>query len=181
MRFIKVLKTREGKPLSFEELEPLIAKVCEKYGLVLFYIFGSYAFNEAYRLSDLDVAVLPEQDLGLNQFLALIGELQDIFEEEAVDLVDLRKAPLTLIHRVLKEGKCLYARDPRTKIEHESRWETLYLDAEPLRREHFEALRKRLENGSFGDRERNSSFNWKTGGKIYPAERNPGQAWAKPR
>ena len=54
---------------------------------------------------------------------------------------------------MLKEGKCLYARDLRAKIEHESRWETLYLDAEPLRREHFEALRKRLENGSFGDRE----------------------------
>jgi len=156
MRFLKVLKTREGRPLNFEELEPLIAEICKRYRLSLFYIFGSYfgsyTFGRASRLSDLDVAVLPEPELELDELLNLIAELQEIFEEEAVDLVDLRKAPLTLIHRVLKEGKCLYARDLRTKIEHESRWETLYLDTEPLRREYFKALERRLEDGSFGDR-----------------------------
>ena len=156
MRFLKVLKTREGRPLNFEELEPLIAEICKRYRLSLFYIFGSYfgsyTFGRASRLSDLNVAVLPEPELELDELLNLIAELQEIFEEEAVDLVDLRKAPLTLIHRVLKEGKCLYARDLRTKIEHESRWETLYLDTELLRREYFKALERRLEGGSFGDR-----------------------------
>jgi len=152
MRFLTVLKTREGRPLNFEKLEPLIGEVCQKYGLSLFYLFGSYSSSQASNLSDLDVAVLPEQGLALDRLLDLTGELQEIFEEEAVDLVDLRKAPLPLIHRVLKEGKCLYARDLRTKIENETRWESLYLDTGPLRREHFESLEKRLKDGTFGHR-----------------------------
>ncbi|MBT9159917.1 MAG: type VII toxin-antitoxin system MntA family adenylyltransferase antitoxin [Dehalococcoidia bacterium] len=152
MRFLTILKTREGRPLNFEKLEPLIGEVCERYGLSLFYLFGSYASGQTSKLSDLDVAVLREQGLELDRLLDLTGELQEIFEEEAVDLVDLRKAPLTLIHRVLKEGKCLYARDLRTKIENEVRWESLYLDTEPLRRESFEALKRRLADGTFGHR-----------------------------
>lgn len=152
MRFLATLKTREGRPLNLENLEPLIAEVCEKHGLSLFYLFGSYASGQTSKLSDLDVAVLCEQGLELANLLDLIGELQEIFEEEAVDLVDLRKAPLTLIHRVLKEGICLYARDLRTKIENEVRWESLYLDTEPLRRESFEALERRLTDGTFGNR-----------------------------
>jgi predicted nucleotidyltransferase len=152
VRFLTILKTRKGRPLNLEKLEPLIGEVCQKYGLSLFYLFGSYASAQTSKLSDLDVAVLGEQVLELDRLLDLTGELQQILEEEAVDLIDLRKAPLPLIHRVLKEGKCLYARDLRTKIENEMRWESLYFDTVPLRREHFESLKKRLKDGAFGCR-----------------------------
>jgi hypothetical protein len=100
----------------------------------------------------LDIAVLAEHELSPIELLDLTEGLQAIFEEEAIDLIDLRKVPLTLIHRVLRDGRCLYARDLGTRIEHEMKWETLYFDAEPLRKESFAALARRLDNGTFGHR-----------------------------
>jgi predicted nucleotidyltransferase len=152
VRFFSVQQTRGGEPLDFIRIEPLIKQLSERYSLLLCYIFGSYASNNASKLSDLDIAVLAEHELQLQELLDLTEGLQAIFQEEAVDLIDLKKTPLTLIHRVLRDGKCLYARDLRTKIEHEMRWETLYLDTEHLRKEFFEGLKGRIEHGTFGHR-----------------------------
>lgn len=152
MRFLKVIKSRNGKPINFEEIEPRIKDLSRKFDILLLYLFGSYAFDKAYKLSDLDIAFLSKRRLDLDKTLALLGELQDIFREEAIDLVNLGRAPLTLIHRVLKEGRCLYARDLKTKVEFESRNENLYYDAEPLRKEYFEAMRRRIKDGTFGYR-----------------------------
>ncbi len=152
MRFLKVLKSREGKPVNFEKTELKIKDIAERLNILLLYIFGSYASNNAGKLSDLDIAFLAERKFNLDDTLLLTNELQDVFEEEAIDLVDLSKAPLTLIHRVFKEGKCLYARDLRTKIEFESKKENLYYDTEPLRKEYFDALKRRINNGTYGHR-----------------------------
>jgi predicted nucleotidyltransferase len=152
VKFLNVQQTRAGKPLDLSQVEPLIKQLGEQYRLLLCYVFGSYASDNASTLSDLDIAVLTEHELAPKELLAITEEFQEIFQEEAIDLVDLRKVPLTLIHRVLRDGRCLYARDLRTRIEHEMRWETLYFDAEPLRRQSFEALRERLDNGTFGHR-----------------------------
>ena len=152
MRFLKVLKSREGQAIDLGGIELKVKGLSERFNILLLYIFGSYAYDNANVLSDLDVAFLPERKFNMDKILSLIGELQDIFEEEAVDLVDLSQAPLTLIHRVFKEGKCLYACDLRTKIEFESRKENLYYDAEHLRKEYFDALKRRIKDGTYGDR-----------------------------
>jgi len=152
VKFLNVQQTRAGKPLDLIQVEPRIKQLSEQYRLSLCYIFGSYASDNASTLSDLDIAVLAEHELTPKELPDLTEGFQEIFEEEAIDLVDLRKVPLTLVHRVLRDGRCLYARDLSTKIEHETRWETLYFDAEPLRKESFEALTERLDNGTFGHR-----------------------------
>jgi len=152
VNFLTVQQTRAGQPLDFIQVEPLIQQLSEHFRLLLCYVYGSYAANNASTLSDLDIAVLADHELTLKELLDLTERLQIIFQEDAIDLIDLRKVPLTLIHRVLRDGRCLFARDLGTKIEHEMRWETLYFDAEPLRRASFEALEKRLENGTFGHR-----------------------------
>ena len=151
MRFIKVLKSREGQAIDFGEIEPKVKDLSERFNILILYVFGSYASNNANALSDLDVAFLAENKFNVDKILSLIGELQDIFEEEAIDLVDLSQVPLTLIHRVFK-GRCLYARDLRTKIEFESRKENLYYDTEHLRKEYFDALKRRIKDGTYGDR-----------------------------
>jgi len=151
MRFLKVLKSREGHAIDFGKIELKVKDLSERFNVLLLYIFGSYASNNANALSDLDVAFLPERKFNVDKILSLIGELQDIFEEEAIDLVDLSKVPLTLIHRVFK-GRCLYARDLRTKIEFESRKENLYYDTEHLRKAYFDALKRRIKDGTYGDR-----------------------------
>lgn len=154
MRFYDTLKSRSGRPVDFEKIDTEITVVCQRFNLKLLYIFGSYAFSAADKLSDIDIAYLSTKELSLKKWSALFDRLQDAFEDEAIDLVDLTKAPLTLIHRVLKQGRCLYAKDLSTKIEFESRYENLYLDTAPLRREYDSFLLKRIEDGTFGYRQR---------------------------
>jgi len=152
MKFLRVLMTRNGKPLDFEKLSLSIERICKEFKLQLLYVFGSYAYNNANRLSDLDVAYLSESKLDLDRILKLISKLQEVFREEAIDIVDLKEAPLPLIHRIIKEGKCLYTKDFKIKLEFEMRHENLYFDTEPLRREYFKALTRRIKDGSFGYR-----------------------------
>ncbi|RKX69811.1 hypothetical protein DRP53_07080 [candidate division WOR-3 bacterium] len=152
MKFIHTLKSRDGKPIEYEKLYPQIKRVCNKHQIALLYLFGSYARNSAYHLSDLDIAFYSVSPFTPKEVLKFLGELQDLFEEEAIDLVDLRKAPLPLIHSILKHGKLLFARDLKIRIALEMRWESHYWDTEPLRRAHFNFLKRRLVNGTFGNR-----------------------------
>jgi predicted nucleotidyltransferase len=147
MRFLEVLRSRGGKPLNFEEVGERAAELCRRFGIDLLYIFGSYAGKTADKLSDVDVAYLAK---GKVDELKLIAELQEIFEDEAIDLVDLERAPLPLVHRILKEGKCLYASSPRRRVDFETRSEALYWDSMWLREEYFKKMVERIENGTFG-------------------------------
>lgn len=152
MRFLNVIKSRNGRKIHFEKIEHKIEEICKEHNINLLYLYGSYVQGVAYKLSDIDIGFLGEKRFNLQQTLYLLSRLQDVFEEEAVELVDLSKAPLTLIHRVLKEGRCLYAKSIRIKIEFEIRCEALYFDTQPLRREYFKALERRIKNGTFGYR-----------------------------
>jgi predicted nucleotidyltransferase len=152
VKFLKVLKSRNGKPIEFDRIKDEVGEICREFGVSLLYVFGSYATGTAYKLSDLDIGFLSKDRLNLDRFLKLLGRFQEIFGDEAVDLVDLSKVPLTLIHRVIKEGRCLYAQEHSKRIEFEVRNESIYYDIEPLRREYFEALTRRIKDGSFGCR-----------------------------
>lgn len=152
MRFIRVLKSRNGKRIDFEKIEPEMEKIAKRFDILLIYLYGSYATNSAGKLSDLDIAFLPAREFDLDNTLDLLDDLQDTFEEEAIDLINLNQVPLILIHRVFKEGRCLYAHDLRTRIEFEVRKEHLYYDTAPLRKLYFNALKRRIQNGTYGYR-----------------------------
>lgn len=147
MRFLEVLKSREGKPLNLEDIKRRMANLCEQFGIDLFYIFGSYAGDTPDKLSDVDVAYLAGERV---DELKLIVELQAIFEDEAIDLVNLKRAPLPLVHRILREGKCLYASSSRRRVDFETRAEAVYWDSRWLREEYFKRMVERIENGTFG-------------------------------
>ncbi len=149
MRFYSVLKSREGKKIDFEKIEKDIEKVCNEFKISLFYIYGSYSTGKTWKLSDIDIAYLPEENF--DKEIELIEKLEEIFEDEAIDIVNLKRASLTLIHRILKEGKCLYAKDLKTKIEFETKKENEYFDTSYMRNEYFEKMREKIENGSFWD------------------------------
>lgn len=147
MRFLKVLKSREGKPLDFEEVGKRAAGLCRRFGINLFYIFGSYAGETADKLSDVDVAYLAG---GKVDELKLIAELQEIFEDEAIDLVNLRRAPPPLVHRILKDGRCLYASSSGARVDFEVIAEAVYWDTKWLREDYLKRMVERIENGTFG-------------------------------
>jgi predicted nucleotidyltransferase len=97
------------------------------------YLFGSQARGRAGPASDIDLAILLANDppptlAGLQLDLAdrLSAELG-----RQVDLVVLNRAPVDLIHRVLREGELVFERDRAARVRFEVRARNEYFDLLP--------------------------------------------------
>ena len=117
-----------------------LAAALEREGpaLCCAYLFGSRARGDAHRASDVDVAVLFTADppgtlAGLH--LDLADRLSAAVGGRSVDLVVLNRAPVDLVHRVLRDGVLLLERDRSARIRFEVRARNDYFDLLPhLRR-----------------------------------------------
>lgn len=101
--------------------------------VVCAYLFGSRARSEAGTGSDVDVAVLFPESAGkglLSPANAIRGDLERLLGRE-VDLIDLRRAPVDLIHRVLRDSRLLVERNPRERVQFEVRARNDYFDLLP--------------------------------------------------
>jgi predicted nucleotidyltransferase len=110
-------------------------------GIVCVYVYGSLARGEADSASDVDVAVLYAQEppptlegLGLE-----LGYMLERLLGKPVDLVILNRAPLDLIHRVLRDGVLVYDGDPSSRIRFEVQARSAYFDLLPYLRQYRRA------------------------------------------
>ncbi|MDI3281276.1 MAG: nucleotidyltransferase domain-containing protein [Bacillota bacterium] len=128
-------------------------------GVEVAYLFGSFAQGKAGPKSDVDVAVLFSAHLTkeerFDQQLALAVELSAHLGRE-VDVIDLAASPLILQHQVLLYGKCIFERDPRTRVEFEVASRRNYFDMQRVWELHTAGLWKSMEKGEFGGRPRRS-------------------------
>lgn len=120
------------------DLEPLrqrLAAILASHapGVVCAYLFGSLARGEERASSDLDIAALFRSDPP-STLAGLYLDLADALSESAgrpVDLVVLNRAPVDLVHRILRDGILLLDRDPSARIRFEVRARAEYLDLLP--------------------------------------------------
>jgi len=127
----------------------------------LAWLHGSRARGTARPESDIDVAVLLDDDHAANptaikdSIWRLAGALGREVPSDRLDLVLLNDAPALLRHRVVRDGVLLFARSEPERVRFVLRTIREYQDLEPRLREHtrhrVRRLKERRESGRFGD------------------------------
>jgi len=85
----------EVRQIVLEYLKPWRVRV---------YLFGSQARGDAGKLSDIDIALLPEGPVPVDWLSGLRERLEESLVIRYVDVLDLRTAEPELKHRIWKEG-----------------------------------------------------------------------------
>ncbi len=119
----------------------------------LAYLFGSRVRESARPSSDLDIAVLVD-DQGargpgeINRTIRrLAGRLSGEIPSGSLDIVLLNAAPALLRHRVLRDGVLLYARSETERVRFAVAAMRDYQDIEPRLAEHRRQRIARLKRG----------------------------------
>ena len=105
-------------------------------GIAAAYLYGSVARGTAGPGSDVDVAVLMTADPPPT-FAALLLDLEGELEARLrlpVQVVVLNRAPVDLVHRVLRDGRLVADLDRPARIRFEVRARNEFFDLEPFLR-----------------------------------------------
>ena len=75
------------------------------------WLIGSYGTEYQREESDIDFSILFSKDVSIIEEMKISCNISDIIGYENVDTVDLKKAPITLQFKTIKEGRSLYEAD----------------------------------------------------------------------
>ena len=111
--------------LSKEEKEELknqiISTFSQKESIVFAYLFGSTVTQFLTPMSDIDIAVYLNTNVNISEErLGLIGDLMTTLKTDAIDLVILNSAPLTLKARIIINKEILIDKSPFLRHSFES-------------------------------------------------------------
>ncbi len=115
--------------------------------------FGSRAHGGGTSFSDLDLAFLLEPTSGGDLFdrrLEIRADLAQRLGTNALDVVVLNDAPVTLRFTATRRGRLLFCRDEVARVRFETDAMSRHFDMEPFRRTLARGLERRLSEGTFG-------------------------------
>lgn len=112
-------------------------------GVLLAYLFGSLAHNDA--ANDVDLALLmPEEKRPFH----LHPRITETLGTERVDIVDLRRASPVLAFEIVSSGQCIYAANDTIQLDFELHTLRQYKDTAWLRRNQEQMLKDRMAQWS---------------------------------
>ncbi|MGH7060925.1 MAG: type VII toxin-antitoxin system MntA family adenylyltransferase antitoxin [Stellaceae bacterium] len=88
---------------AIEKLQRIVLAALGEHDAAV-WLFGSWARGEARQHSDIDIAILPRDDLPVGFFGGLQADLEESSIPYDVDLVDLRHADPALIDEIQRDG-----------------------------------------------------------------------------
>ncbi|WP_440954994.1 type VII toxin-antitoxin system MntA family adenylyltransferase antitoxin [Methanosarcina sp. Mfa9] len=139
--------------IALEELEHKLSEFFSGVDSVtVAYLFGSVVRREANGLSDIDIAVLFDENIiekeAFDLQMELIGELGLLLKTNNIDLVVLNESPLLLSYNVIRDGIILKS-DERKRVLFETRIMSKYLDRDYYVKRHMKMTLERMAKGRF--------------------------------
>jgi len=148
--------------LSIEQYKVQLRQLFTAHGVTLAYLFGSQAEGKAGLLSDVDIAVLLEEQVARERWfqvqLDLTGELTSLFHRNDVDVVILNQATAVLAYEIAVFGQVIYDAEPGVRAEFEVSALRRYTDTKPLRQLQDRHLLERVEE--YRAATQPSTFRW---------------------
>jgi hypothetical protein len=123
----------------------------------LAYLFGSQVSGRVRRESDIDVAILVTNERAGDpraELARLFADLGQIVPSERLDVVLLNGAPSLLRHRIIRDGRLLFARTPERRIRFVSRTIQDYQDMQVRRGRFYRRRLDRIREGKGDGRSR---------------------------
>ena len=141
-----------GKPLpglkmGLKEAMERLKVLFQRKGVVLAYLFGSYARGEVRATSDIDIAVLLDRNKKelYPSYLELMLGIYETLGTERVDLLLLNGAPLTLQFEIISQGQLIYFRNDQELNTFEINVIRRFQDTAYLRMVQNDYLKRRAE------------------------------------
>lgn len=97
--------------INIDTIKPQIMKLAEKYGLSLVLLFGSQATGKTHNESDIDIAYLSPQKITFEEEINIDTDLIEIFKNNEVQLVNVKKASPLFMKKIVEESIVLYEKD----------------------------------------------------------------------
>jgi hypothetical protein len=146
------MRDKTGK-IDVSRLNELIPILIGDEGIVLAFLFGSYAQGKATSLSDVDIALLLSSEMPRDKYLhyqlRYSNLVSKILRDNRVDVVILNTASPLLAHEAIK-GRILFERSPEARVNYVVDVQRRFLDLKSFYAIDFAYMHRRLEEGTFG-------------------------------
>lgn len=131
---------------AIEDLEKFFSRFGKK--IIVAYLFGSFALGRYTPLSDIDIAVLFDENLSQEAIKELENDIIDglikIFKTDEIDLIVLDNVPLSVKYGVLKTAKIVYCTNIEKTVDFQTEVISKYLDIKSYREEFYREFLKAL-------------------------------------
>lgn len=94
-----------------EKLDDLKAYFKINSNIVAAWFIGSYGTEMQTENSDIDIALLFNQPVGMMEEMDVSCKISEIVEFDNIDTINLLSAPITLQFKVIDEGRSIYEKD----------------------------------------------------------------------
>lgn len=139
-----------GKIIDSKECEQLQQFFSRNKNIVGVYIFGSYNTEYYNDNSDIDFGIVFDEKVELFNELEVADAMSEILGTDNIDVVNLKKTPVTFQHKAVSTGKLIYESDYKKMSDYLENIIKFYCDYqynfETLQKEYTYALKEEYLN-----------------------------------
>lgn len=122
-------------------LQSELRRILAHQPVLLAYLYGSLPRGQVTPLSDVDIALVTELSLSSLKRLDLELDVETALAGADISKADVRiinDAPPAVRGRIVTEGRLLYCRDEKKRVEFEAQARAQYFDLQPVLREQLQ-------------------------------------------